>query len=75
MLKDIEQGNQKIEQGKIELEQNRLEIEKTMNFVTPDMVKSDQNIRNIIIQWKQRYERLNQTPDNPHIVSLFEVLK
>jgi len=46
-----------------------------MEFITPDMVKSDPNIRNIVTNWQHRYQKLNQTPDNPHIISLFEALK
>ncbi|MDD3262705.1 MAG: hypothetical protein PHR61_02560 [Candidatus Absconditabacteria bacterium] len=73
--KDIEQGKKDIEQGRERLEKNRLEIENTMQFITPDMVKSDPNIRNIIIRRQQRYKNLGQTPTNPHIISLFDALK
>ncbi len=46
-----------------------------MQPITPDMVKSDPNIREIIIKRQQRYQIANQTPTNPHIISLFEALK
>ncbi len=45
-----------------------------MSFVTPEMVKSDEKIKKLVIERQQRYIDLNQTPDNPHIISLFEAL-
>ena len=66
--KDIEQWNKK-------LEENRLEIEKMLQSITPDMMKADPEIKKIIIKRQQRYKDLNQTPSDPHIISLFEALK
>lgn len=71
----LEEMDKDIEQWKKTLEENRIKIENRMKFITPDMVKSDENIRNIVTRRQQRYKNLNQTPTNPHIISLFAALK
>jgi len=75
MNKNIEQMNKNIEQMNKDIEEASIRIENIMKFISPDMVKTDPKVKELVLKRQQKYQRLNQTPKDSHIIALFNALK